>query len=144
MRMNRAGIPEINTQVVPTEGEWQHWAFTCDGNTAVVYLDGSQAGQGDFTLGTDPNAMIVFGCCETNGGNPFNGALDEIRIYSRVLSQGDVGYLAGKGSTYTQELYLLLTPPNPDINLYDDGAIDFKDYDALADVWGDGQVWPDW
>ena len=38
----------------------------------------------------------VFGACQVDGGNPFNGALDEIRIYNRVLSGFEVIYLAGK------------------------------------------------
>jgi|GEM_PF-2101998 len=38
---------------------------------------------------------MQFGACEANGGNPFNGALDEIHIYDRPLSSFEVSYLAG-------------------------------------------------
>lgn len=39
--------------------------------------------------------MMVFGDTVGTGGNPFNGALDEIRIYDRSLSSFEVNYLAG-------------------------------------------------
>jgi hypothetical protein len=39
--------------------------------------------------------MIVFGDSVGGGGNPFNGAMDEIRIYDRALSSFEINYLAG-------------------------------------------------
>ena len=53
-------------------------------------------GEGDFTFGTDPSAAMVFGASVAGGGNPFNGALDEIRIYDRVLSPFEIRYLANQ------------------------------------------------
>ena len=41
-----------------------------------------------------------------------------------------------------QDLYRLLTPQDPNINLNGDGAIDFKDYSLLADTWLDELLWP--
>jgi hypothetical protein len=38
---------------------------------------------------------MQFGACEGNGGNPFNGAIDDVRLYDRVLSSFEISYLLG-------------------------------------------------
>jgi hypothetical protein len=81
---------DLMTGEVPLEGEWQHWAFTCDGATAIVYRDGVEVLQGAFSYGTNPNSALVFGCSVQNGGNPFNGALDDVRIYNRILTEDQI------------------------------------------------------
>jgi hypothetical protein len=64
-----------------------------------------EAGSGAFTLGPDTEAQLVFGCCDGLGGNPFNGALDEVRIYSKVLSADEVGELAALGDPVVEPFY---------------------------------------
>ena len=76
-------------------GEWAHVLVSFDGTTAKFFFNGQMTGQGAFSFGTDPEAAMQFGACEANGGNPFNGALDEIHIYDRPLSSFEVSYLAG-------------------------------------------------
>jgi hypothetical protein len=68
--------------------------------------------------------------------------VDEVRVYNRALSQGEVAYLAGKTTAFQQRLDLLLTPRDPAINLYNDGVIDLKDYALVADTWLDELLWP--
>ena len=63
--------------------------------------------------------------------NPFNGALDEIRLYDRALSTGEVAYLAGYRLPFSME---------QDLN--QDGTVDLKDYADLADTWLDEILWP--
>jgi hypothetical protein len=122
--------------------KWVHFALVHEPNETRVYADGHLVAQADRILNTAGNVPFEIG--RYHGEYPFDGQIDDVRIYSRALSQGEAGYLAGKTAAYEQLLYLLLTPQNPDINLYDDGTIDFKDYDGLADVWGDEQLWPEW
>jgi hypothetical protein len=78
------------------EGEWTHVAATYDGTTARLYRDGVLASSGPFTLGPKKDAALVFGAVEADGGNPFNGALDEVRIYDDVLTEEEVLELAGQ------------------------------------------------
>jgi len=92
--LQREGV-NIATTALP-EGEWTHVAITCDGTTGRVYRGDQLAAEADFTFGTDPSAAMVFGASVANGGNPFNGALDEIRIYDRILSPFEIRYLAGQ------------------------------------------------
>jgi len=70
--------------------------------------------------------------------------MDEVQIYDRALSQGEVAWLAGLTEEFTQPLYLLLIPSDPNINLYDDNTIDFRDIAELGKYWGEEQVWPTW
>jgi hypothetical protein len=127
--------------LAPLDLEWHHLAATYDGATIAWYAEGHLHGSEEIDLNTTDNVQMGK---RGDNDNYFPGLVDDVRIYGRALSQGEIGYLAGQTTTYTQPLYLLLTPQNPDINLYDDGTIDFKDYDGLADVWGDEQLWPEW
>ena len=71
---------------VLTEGQWHHVAGTWDGVTQRLYIDGvkiaSQAPSG--VLGDTSNIKMSL------GGEPFNGMLDEVRIYNRVLTQNEI------------------------------------------------------
>jgi hypothetical protein len=77
------------------------------------------------------------------GNRPFTGQIDDVRIYSRALSQGELANLAGlaAGATLHQPLQALLSTVE-DADLQDDEKIDFKDYALLVDSWLDEQLWP--
>jgi hypothetical protein len=85
-----AGAPALKV------GEWTHIAVTFDKTTAKFYVNGSMTGQGAFSFGTNEDAAIEFGCDNAGGGNPFNGALDEVRLYDVVLTDAEILALAGK------------------------------------------------
>jgi hypothetical protein len=123
-------------------GQWTHVAASFDATTASFYINGALTGSGAFSFGSDTGARVVFGAVEGDGDNPFNGALDELRIYDRGLTQEQVAWLAGKTTTYTVPLYLLLTPQDAAIDMNSDGVIDFKDYAVLTDAWLDQVLWP--
>jgi hypothetical protein len=91
---HRNGGQTVNMGAFP-EGEWTHVAGTYDGRTAQLYRNGVLAAEGNFTFGPTTDAALVFGCCQRAGANPFNGALDEVRLYDVVLSESEVRDLAG-------------------------------------------------
>ena len=72
-----------------TEGQWHHVAGTWDGLTQRLYIDGveiaSQALSG--VLGDTSHVMI------SSRDTPFNGMLDEVRIYNRALTQEEIQFL---------------------------------------------------
>ncbi len=76
-------------------GEWTHVGISFNGSLARIYISGIEVGSGGFSFGTDTVASFQFGSCEPNGGNPFNGALDEIKVYNRALSTTEIESLAG-------------------------------------------------
>jgi hypothetical protein len=93
VRLQRTDAELLGT-TIPV-GEWTHIAAACDGAAGKLYIGGKVVATGAFTFGTDPTAMMVFGDSVGGGGNPFNGAIDDIRIYDRPLSAFEVNYLAG-------------------------------------------------
>jgi len=127
-------------------GVWHHLAGTYNGSQIKLYVDGELNATTDYVGSiASETANVNLGRSSDFTDRLYEGLLDEVRIYSRVLSQDEVAYLAGKpaGIPFTQPLYMLLTPPDPNISLlYDDGIINFKDYAVLADEWLEKQIWP--
>ena len=58
-----------------------------------MFLNGQQTGSGAFTFGADPGSALVLGAVQADGSSPFNGALDEIRLYDRGLSAAELLHL---------------------------------------------------
>jgi hypothetical protein len=57
-----------------------------------------------------------------------------------LIRNGDINY-ADLGLMIN---YWLQTPPDPNIDLYIDDKIDFKDIAEMGNVWSQKQVWPTW
>jgi len=96
VRFQREGIGDVwMTDSLPI-GEWQHLAVTFDGTTARTYINGEMTNEDGFSFGSDTEAPFQFGSSTSGGGNPFNGALDEVRIYDIILSEAEILELAGK------------------------------------------------
>jgi hypothetical protein len=88
-----AGNDQMGSMIgVIQPGVWQHIVATYDGFTEKIYIDGvstSSAGNSS-PLFYDTHAMQI-GCDDNAGfGEHFQGALDELRIYKRALSQAEI------------------------------------------------------
>ncbi len=82
--------------VTPAFGSWVHVAFVVGGGTATGYLNG---GVGPSAPMTGPitkrgNALSIG--VDAVGEQPFVGKLDEVRIYDRALSAGEIAQLAAR------------------------------------------------
>ena len=77
-------------------GEWTHLAVTFDKTTARFYVNGVQTGSGAFSFGSNRDAALLIGSDNAGGGNPFNGTLDEVRLYDVALTDAEILTLAGK------------------------------------------------
>jgi hypothetical protein len=71
-----------------TEGDWEHWCVTFDGATAIIYRMGEEVNRGAFSFGSKTDAQVVLG--GSNAANPFNGALDDVRIYDCALNAAEI------------------------------------------------------
>jgi Concanavalin A-like lectin/glucanases superfamily/F5/8 type C domain len=80
--------------ILPIDLEWHHLAATFDGATVSWYGDGLPIGSGDVSDVDTPGAFHM-GKREDNE-NFFPGSVDEVRVYDRALSDGEIAYLAGK------------------------------------------------
>ena len=71
---------------------WIHLAATYDGSTLLLYVDGNQVGS--ITAIGEPISVsgnpVSIGSDEVFGRKQFRGSIDEVRIYNRALTQGEV------------------------------------------------------
>jgi hypothetical protein len=83
----------IITPDPPAIDDWTHIAVTFDGSLGTIYVDGEWANEGEMTFGLGRDAEFHLGCGTTGGIDPFNGAIDEFRVYNRVLSEDEIAAL---------------------------------------------------
>jgi len=105
--------------------EWTHIVGTFSDGNINIYKNGAFAADGD--LGTPAihtnNGLLGIGA-EGDGGLPFKGIIDDVRIYERVLSEVEVGEIAILGHT----------DPNC-ADLVGDGNVNLFDFNLLARNW---------
>ena len=98
-----AYLCDINTvprgQAGTNFNRWIHMAGTYDGRLMRLYIDGEEIGQRSLTgrINVDPARPLTVGIEENGGGhvpeNPFDGRIDEIRIYDRALDADEIAAL---------------------------------------------------
>ncbi len=138
------GRGSLETSRALNDNQWHHVAGVYDGREVRLYLDGTgprpavkqpnplSKNTWDLCIG---NSVVDYGTGEFLG---FDGLIDEVRIYNRALSVGEIRALA----TATRA-GVSITPPSaeaaakPDAatrlkevkSLYDQGLIKQEDYD---------------
>jgi hypothetical protein len=84
---------------LPPLGEWTHLAATYDGSSMKVYYNGAVKGQqaSSGTM-TTSNGTLCIGTKHVTApaGDEYNGMLDDVRIYNRALSAGEIRVLGGE------------------------------------------------
>lgn len=72
------------------EDRWYHAAYTCDTASAEfkLYVDGELVAEG--VPGATPNNLTHIRFASEHDGRYFQGMLDEVRIYERILSEAEV------------------------------------------------------
>ncbi len=115
---------DAQTRVIQLN-EWIHAAATWDGTTMRLYKNGVEVGSASKagnSVAVDPSVGAAFGNQPVGAENrPFNGVMDDVRIYTRALSVEEI-----------QEV--MLGPPAPLAAGPDptDGAIIEQDWYNLA------------
>jgi hypothetical protein len=81
----------------PSPGEWHCLAYTYDGKTHKLYVDGALKDSSTAAPQTAPPKRLEFGRWSGGGGVPpasyFTGILDDVRIYSRALPESEIRML---------------------------------------------------
>ncbi len=100
LRTNGSTITVESAPVTLVPDQWYHVATTYNGSTVRLYVDGTEVGsQGKIgNLNTDASVDAALGDQPPGAGSrPHDGLLDDVRIYSRGLSQAEVQTLAAGG-----------------------------------------------
>lgn len=99
-------VTAFNPRTV-ADGVSHHFALTCDGQQAILYVDGVAGSPVAVANWVATNsADIVLGSDTDASGRHFTGQLDEVAIYPRALSAAEVQALAG-----TPPLQIVLSAP---------------------------------
>ena len=134
--LGTGGGSNIYTTTTYDDGAWHHAAIVKSETEIVLYTNGENVGSTPDSSVFDPAdafglAVGILDNERTPLARLFVGAMDDIRIYERALSQAEVASLAGRTEPFSEPF---------DLNV--DGTVDSKDFAALADVWLDEQLWP--
>jgi hypothetical protein len=90
----KSGTPGDLALANPPAPGWHHYAYSYDGTTHRVFIDGTMAAMS--TVAPDTGAVLR-GRLGTNydSSERFAGQIDEVRIYNRALTPAEIGGLAG-------------------------------------------------
>jgi hypothetical protein len=83
--------PLVSTGI-PAAG-WHHYAYTYDGTTNRLYLDGTLRAMSTTDTDNGPPANVRLGAIHNNAEN-FQGDLDDVRFYSRAIAPTEVTALS--------------------------------------------------
>lgn len=79
------------------QNQWSYWTFTASPSGRAIYRNGtlllSNTSSANFTIGT-----ISFYFARAEGGNYWNGNLDDVRFYNRVLSTDEMNTIYSGGA----------------------------------------------
>ncbi|MCH7558900.1 MAG: hypothetical protein IIB56_15815 [Planctomycetes bacterium] len=94
IRVHFPPIPRFEvTGNIPPASEWTHLAATYDGSSLKVYYNGvvvaETAASGKMDISDGP-LFIGNKHSTAPAGDEFNGIIDDVRIYNRALSQGEI------------------------------------------------------
>jgi len=124
-----------DVSVTSYDGEWTHVVSTWDGATTQHYLNGQLLEDVSGTLSgvlNETSVLVTIGVNSGRNSSSFLGAIDELRLYDRALSSGEVQLLY-RHCPEGLELYVDDdAPPDGDGLTWDTAYNDLQD--ALADV----------
>lgn len=102
-----------------TPGTWYHAAATYDGSTFQAYFNGATVGSALSATGNLLPLGLRVGDSVTPTGNPggFIGALDDLRIYNRLLTLNDIVTLYNSTAS-NLPAYLSAPPPTGLVGWY--------------------------
>jgi hypothetical protein len=88
--------------IIVTGGQWHHYAATYDGTAGKIYIDGvldvTSPGTGQISL---TSSDLYIGENSGATGRFLHGIMDEVRIYSRALTDTEINeVMAGAGADY--------------------------------------------
>ena len=87
----------FNVPVDYDDDEWRMYTFTYDGTTAKGFVNAALVGSDTISMSTGTSKPIRIGC-DGVVGREWKGAIDELSIYDRVITQDEIDSLYNSGS----------------------------------------------
>jgi hypothetical protein len=88
----RWGPGPLVSMAPPSTNSWHHVAYTYDGKTHKLYLDGKTPATGTTPANVSPVTVAEIG--SWSGEGFFHGQIDELRVYNVALSATQIAQLA--------------------------------------------------
>ena len=100
------------------DGAWHHAAATFDGRLMRVYLDGKEIAALERSGTISATAGGAPGCIgSSNGGECFQGNIDELRIYEDALTADDIALLYRNGQDAIAALSVTVAADEPSLDV---------------------------
>jgi prepilin-type N-terminal cleavage/methylation domain-containing protein len=96
---NASTFSQLNTSGAGiAAGTWNFVAFTYDGSKLIIYVNGSAIASSTSALWVNTANALNIGSRATAVSLPYNGNIDDLRVYNRVLAPAELQalYNAGK------------------------------------------------
>lgn len=84
------GSPYVRTTTSYNDGNWHHLVFRRGSGTAELIIDGISKGTRADSTNIQLSGDLVIGAGSAVGWMPWNGKLDDIRVYNRSLSDAEI------------------------------------------------------
>lgn len=98
-RAYRLSSPDAGRDI--WDGRWHHVAGTFDGDRVRLYVDGVQVGDGNpapgIRYGLPSGEAFYIGNYRGSCDRPFDGAIDDVRMWSRAFGPADIPQLVAGG-----------------------------------------------
>lgn len=93
--------PSMYSNAAINDNAWHHIVWTATGATSTMYIDGTLDSQVAQAHPSSAGTAYI-GWDASNVGEYFPGYIDEVRVYNRALSAGEVAQLYNQSSTATR------------------------------------------
>ena len=97
LSVRKNGMDADFSEGMPEE-EWTHVAITMDNEDAQLFINGVLIDSKPYVYGEMTDAGIYAGTSKNGHVDAYNGALDDLRFYTRVLTEEEVESLYNCGS----------------------------------------------
>lgn len=112
---------------------WKHMVYTFDNttSTAKIYINGSLVNSGAFPAwSTSSGSLFYLGNLFGGSASAFNGAMDDLKIYNRVLSDSEISNLYTNNTLSSSDF----SQNNLEVALYPNPVRDFINIEIENDI----------
>jgi hypothetical protein len=126
--------PNIDTNLSFPLNAWTHWTVSYNAGNYVVYKNGVVGATGTYTNTLTIQANAYIGADGVDASTLFNGTIDDVRIYNRVLSPNEVKQL------YTMGAAVVGQSSGGSGSPFSSGLVGYWSFDGGATNWTTSKV----